>query len=40
MFQKLKALFYRLCARLFTRRYRCYLVRSGESLPPPLTPEE
>ena len=40
MFQKLKALFYRLYARLFTRRYRCYLIRTGESLPPPLTPEE
>lgn len=40
MFQKLKALFYRLYARLFTRRYRVYLVRTGESLPPPLSPEE
>ncbi len=40
MFKKLKAFFYRLCARLFTRRYRVYLVRTGESLPPPLTPEE
>ena len=40
MFKKLKAFFYRLYARLFTRRYRCYLVRTGESLPPPLSPEE
>ena len=40
MFNKLKALFYRLYARLFTRRYRCYLVRAGESLPSPLGPEE
>ena len=40
MFKKLKAFFYRLYARLFTRRYRVYLVRTGESLPPPLTPEE
>ena len=40
MFQKVKALFYRLYARLFTRRYRVYLVRTGESLPPPLSPEE
>ena len=40
MFKKLKALFYRLYARLFTRRYRVYLVRTGESLPPPLGPEE
>ena len=40
MFQKVKALFYRLYARLFTRRYRVYLVRAGESLPPPLSPEE
>ena len=40
MFQKLKAFFYRLYARLFTRRYRVYLVRTGESLPPPLSPEE
>ena len=40
MFKKLQAFFYRLYARLFTRRYRCYLVRTGESLPPPLDPEE
>ena len=40
MFQRIKAFFYRLYARLFTRRYRCYLVRTGESLPPPLSPEE
>ena len=40
MFKKLQAFFYRLYARLFTRRYRCYLVRTGESLPPPLSPEE
>ena len=40
MFQKVKAFFYRLYARLFTRRYRVYLVRTGESLPPPLSPEE
>ena len=40
MFQKVKELFYRLYARLFTRRYRVYLVRTGESLPPPLSPEE
>lgn len=40
VFKKLKAFFYRLCARLFTRRYRVYLIRTGESLPPPLTPEE
>ena len=40
MFKKLKAFFYRLYARLFTRRYRVYLVRTGESLPPPLGPEE
>ena len=40
MFKKLKAFFYRVYARLFTRRYRVYLVRSGESLPPPLSPEE
>ena len=40
MFKKLKAFFYRLYARLFTRRYRVYLVRAGESLPPPLSPEE
>ena len=40
MFKRIKAFLYRLYARLFTRRYRCYLVRSGESLPPPLTPEE
>ena len=40
MFKRLKAFFYRLYARLFTRRYRVYLVRTGESLPPPLTPEE
>ena len=40
MFKKLKAFFYRLYARLFTRRYRVYLVRTGESLPPPLSPEE
>ena len=40
MFKKLKAFFYRFYARLFTRRYRCYLVRTGESLPPPLSPEE
>ena len=38
MFKQLKALFYRLYARFFTRRYRCYLVRTGESLPPPLPP--
>ena len=40
VFQKVKAFFYRLYARLFTRRYRVYLVRTGESLPPPLSPEE
>ncbi len=40
MFKRLKAFFYRLYARLFTRRYRVYLVRTGESLPPPLSPEE
>ena len=40
VFQKVKAFFYRLYARLFTRRYRVYLVRTGESLPPPLPPEE
>ena len=40
MFKKLKAFFYRVYARLFTRRYRVYLVRAGESLPPPLSPEE
>ena len=40
MFQKVKAFFYRLYARLFIRRYRVYLVRTGESLPPPLSPEE
>ena len=40
MFKRIKAFLYRLYARLFTRRYRCYLVRSGESLPPPLSPEE
>ena len=40
MFKKLRALFYRLYARLFSRRYRCFLVRNGESLPPPLSPEE
>ena len=40
MFQRIKAFFYRLYARLFIRRYRCYLVRTGESLPPPLSPEE
>ena len=40
VFKKLKAFFYRLYARLFTRRYRVYLVRAGESLPPPLSPEE
>ena len=40
VFQKVKAYFYRLYARLFTRRYRVYLVRTGESLPPPLSPEE
>ena len=40
MFHRIKAFFYRLYARLFTRRYRCYLVRTGESLPPPLSPEE
>ena len=40
VFKKLKAFFYRLYARLFTRRYRVYLIRTGESLPPPLTPEE
>ena len=40
MFKKLKAFLYRVYARLFTRRYRCYLVRTGESLPPPLSPEE
>ena len=40
MFQRIKAFFYRLYARLFTRHYRCYLVRTGESLPPPLSPEE
>ena len=40
MFKKLKAFFYRLYARLFTRRYRVYLIRTGESLPPPLGPEE
>jgi len=40
MFQRIKALFYRLYARLFTRRFRCFLVRSGESLPPPLPLEE
>ena len=40
MFKKLKAFLYRVYARLFTRRYRVYLVRAGESLPPPLSPEE
>ena len=40
VFKKLKAFFYRLYARLFTRRFRVYLIRTGESLPPPLTPEE
>ena len=40
VFQKVKAFFYRLYARLFPRRYRVYLVRTGESLPPPLSPEE
>ena len=40
VFKKLKAFFYRLYARLFTRRYRVYLIRTGESLPSPLTPEE
>ena len=40
MFKKLKAFFYRVYARLFTRRSRVYLVRAGESLPPPLSPEE
>ena len=40
MFKRIQALFYRLYARLFTRRYRVYLVRTGESLPPPLSPEE
>ena len=40
MFTQLKAFFYRLYARLFTRRYRVFLVRTGESLPPPLGPEE
>ena len=40
VFQKVKAFFYRLYARLFTRWYRVYLVRTGESLPPPLSPEE
>ena len=40
MFIRIKAFFYRLYARLFTRRFRCYLVRTGESLPPPLSPEE
>ena len=40
MFKRLKAFYYRLYARLFTRRYRVYLVRTGESLPPPLSPEE
>ena len=40
MFIRIKAFFYRLCARWFTRRYRVYLVRTGESLPPPLSPEE
>ena len=40
VFKRLKAFFYRLYARLFTRRYRVYLIRTGESLPPPLTPEE
>ena len=40
MFKKLKAFFYRVYARLFTRRYRVYLVRAGESLPPPLSPAE
>ena len=40
MFKKLKAFLYRVYTRLFTRRYRVYLVRAGESLPPPLSPEE
>lgn len=40
MFKKLKAFLYRVYARLFTWRYRVYLVRAGESLPPPLSPEE
>lgn len=40
MWQKLRTLLYGLYARLFTRRYRCYLMRSGESLPAPLSPEE
>ena len=40
VFKRLKAFFYRLYARLFTRRYRVYLIRTGESRPPPLTPEE
>ena len=40
MFIRIKAFFYRLYARLFTRRFRCYLIRTGESLPPPLSPEE
>ena len=40
VFKRLKAFFYRLYAWLFTRRYRVYLIRTGESLPPPLTPEE
>ena len=40
MWKKLRAWWYGLYARWFTRRYRVYLVRPGESLPTPLSPEE